>query len=70
MDLAYKLSIGVAVMTVVVSLLDLLDAPIFLNKTASIKAQVIGQDAFFVIGAAVIGAYTRHYLNGVEMRPS
>lgn len=43
-DLAYGLSIGVAAVTLVVSLMDLLYAPIFVKETASTKAQVIGQD--------------------------
>jgi len=43
-DLSYRLSMGVAAITFIVSLMDLLYPPIFLNETASIKAQVIGQD--------------------------
>jgi hypothetical protein len=42
--LSYKLSIGVAVITIIVSLMDLLYAPIFLKETASARTQVIGQD--------------------------
>ena len=42
--LGYKLAIGVAVITVLISLLDIFHAPIFIRETASTKAQVIGQD--------------------------
>ena len=28
----------------------------------------LGQAAIFVIGAAIIGAYTRHYLKGIEIK--
>ena len=43
-DLSYKLSLGVVAMTILVSLMDLLYAPIFIKETASARAQVIGQD--------------------------
>ena len=42
-ELGYKLAIGVAVITVLISLLDIFHAPIFIRETASTKAQVIGQ---------------------------
>ncbi|MFC1804110.1 hypothetical protein ACFL0D_09140 [Thermoproteota archaeon] len=43
-ELGYKLAIGVAVITILISLLDIFHAPIFIRETASTKAQVIGQD--------------------------
>jgi hypothetical protein len=43
-DLSYKLSIGIAALILIISLIDLLYPPIFLKETASTKAQVIGQD--------------------------
>jgi len=42
--LGYKLALGVVAATVLISMLDLLHAPIFMRETASIKAQVLGQD--------------------------
>jgi len=42
--LGYKLALGVVAVTVFISLLDLLHAPIFMRETASTKAQVLGQD--------------------------
>jgi hypothetical protein len=30
----------------------------------------LGQAAVFVVGAAIIGAYTRHYFSGIEIRDS
>ena len=42
--LAYRLSLLVAALTVIISLMDLLYAPIFANETVSARAQVIGQD--------------------------
>jgi len=43
-ELGYKFATGVAVITVLISLLDIFHAPIFLRETASTRAQVIGQD--------------------------
>lgn len=43
-DLSYKLSIALAALTIIISLMDLLYPPIFFNETPSTKAQVIGQD--------------------------
>jgi hypothetical protein len=43
-ELGYKLSTGVAVITILISLLDIFHAPIFIRETTSTKAQVIGQD--------------------------
>ena len=42
--LGYWLATGVAVITIMISLLDIFHAPIFIRETASTKAQVIGQD--------------------------
>ena len=56
--LGYRLALGVAAATVLISLLDMLHAPIFVRETASVKAQVLGQDAVnLVIGVpATLGA--------------
>jgi hypothetical protein len=43
-ELSYKLSVGLLILTIVISLVDLLYPPIFVNETISSKAQVIGQD--------------------------
>lgn len=43
-SLAYRLSLGVAAVTILVSLLDLFYAPIFTDMSASLKAQALGQD--------------------------
>ncbi|TRO46567.1 hypothetical protein E2P65_05520 [Candidatus Bathyarchaeota archaeon] len=58
-------------------------APVVLIKALSIPLSVLGmiaamqiygvpaslgQAAVFVVGAALIGAYTRHYLNGMTLR--
>ena len=50
--LAEKLSLLTVLLTVLVSLLDLLYAPIFANESLSAKAQVIGQDLVNLLLAA------------------
>ena len=51
-SLAEKLSLLTVLLTVIVSLLDLLYAPIFTNESLSAKAQVIGQDLVNLLLAA------------------
>lgn len=62
--LAYKLSVGAIILTLIVSLLDLFYPPIFLKETVSAKAQVIGQDLVnLLLGAPALALsmyYTMH----------
>lgn len=51
-SLAQRLSLFTVLVTVLVSLLDLLYAPIFANESLSAKAQVIGQDLVNLLLAA------------------
>ena len=56
--LGYKLALGVAVVTVLISLLDLVHAPIFMRETASVKAQVLGQDVVNLVLGVPATLYT------------
>ena len=58
--LGYKLALGVAVATTLISLLDMLHAPIFMKETASIKAQVLGQDVVNLVLGVPATLYTAH----------
>jgi len=56
--LGYKLALGVAVATILISLLDMLHAPIFMRETASTKAQVLGQDVVNLLFGVPATLYT------------
>ena len=56
--LGYKLALGVAAVTLLISLLDLLHAPIFMRETASTKAQVLGQDIVNLVLGVPATLYT------------
>jgi hypothetical protein len=58
--LGYKLALGVAVATILISLLDMLHAPIFMRETASIKAQVLGQDVVNLVLGVPATLYMLH----------
>jgi hypothetical protein len=63
--LSYKLSLGVAVITIIVSLMNLLYAPILLKETASARAQVIGQDLVnLILGVPVLYLSMNHSERG------
>lgn len=59
-DLGYKLATGVVVITVLISLLDILYAPIFISETVSTKAQVIGQDIVNLVIGVPATIYALH----------
>ena len=58
--LGYKLALGVAVATTLISLLDMFYAPIFMRETASTKAQVLGQDVVNLLLGVPATLYTVH----------
>ena len=58
--LGNKLALGVAAATVLISLLDMLHAPIFIRETESIKAQVLGQDVVNLVLGVPATLYTLH----------
>lgn len=59
--LSYKLSLGVVILTIAISLIDLLYPPIFLKETTSAKAQVIGQDLVNLILGVPALLYSMSY---------
>lgn len=56
--LGYNLALGVAVVTILVSILDIYHDPIFARETLSIKAQVIGQEIINLVIAVPAILYT------------
>jgi hypothetical protein len=59
-ELGYKLAVGVAVVSILISLLDMFHVPIFIRETASTKAQVLGQDIVNLIFGVPAILYSLH----------
>lgn len=58
--LGHSLAAGVAIITIMISLLDILHAPIFMRETALIKAQVYGQDLVNLLVGVPATVYALH----------
>ena len=53
-----KLALSTVALTIIISIMDLIYAPIFANETVSAKAQVIGQDIVNLVLAAPLLLYS------------
>ncbi len=56
-NIGHNLALGIALLSIIISLVDFYHAPIFIRETASIRAQVLGQDIVNLVISAPATLY-------------